>query len=119
MTSAATTPAWESTELMTWPITVKAVSEMVGVSIRTLHDYDEIGLLKPAQVTASGYRLYTDQDLERLQRLIRTVDRTLEAMERGIRMLHRGLPGAGQDIRDRCPVHGVLLRRSVREWPRS
>lgn len=111
--------------------TVKKVSEVAAVSIRTLHHYDEIGLLKPARKTASGYRLYTEEDLERLQqvlffrelgfglseikdiidspgfnrrqallrhrqlllerqerlaRLIRSVNRTLEAMERGIQM---------------------------------
>lgn len=51
-------------------LTVKAVSELAGISIRTLHHYDEIGLLKPAQMTASGYRLYTEGDLERLQQVL-------------------------------------------------
>lgn len=50
--------------------TVKRVAELAGISIRTLHHYDEIGLLKPAQATASGYRLYTEQDLERLQQVL-------------------------------------------------
>jgi DNA-binding transcriptional MerR regulator len=50
--------------------TVKAVAELAGISIRTLHHYDEIGLLKPAQVTAAGYRLYTEHDLERLQQVL-------------------------------------------------
>ncbi len=50
--------------------TVKVVAELAGVSIRTLHHYDEIGLLKPAQVTATGYRLYSPQDLERLQQVM-------------------------------------------------
>ncbi|HWI52652.1 MAG TPA: MerR family transcriptional regulator [Symbiobacteriaceae bacterium] len=50
--------------------TVKAVAELAGISIRTLHHYDEIGLLKPAQTSASGYRLYTDADLERLQQVL-------------------------------------------------
>lgn len=108
--------------------TVKAVAELAGVSIRTLHHYDEIGLLRPAAVSPAGYRLYSEADLERLQqvlffreldfslqeiramldspsfdrrealaahrqslvekqrrleRLIQSVDRTLDAMERG------------------------------------
>lgn len=50
--------------------TVKAVSDLAGVSIRTLHHYDEIGLLKPTESTASGYRLYTSEDLERLQQVL-------------------------------------------------
>ena len=47
-------------------LTVKDVSELTGVSVRTLHYYDEIGLLK-ADRSQAGYRLYTDGDLLRLQ----------------------------------------------------
>lgn len=50
--------------------TVKQVSEMTGVSIRTLHYYDAIGLLRPTGVTASGYRLYDDTALMRLQSIL-------------------------------------------------
>jgi DNA-binding transcriptional MerR regulator len=38
--------------------------------VRTLHHYDEIGLLNPSARTAAGYRLYSDEDLERLQRIL-------------------------------------------------
>lgn len=48
-------------------MTVREVSGLTGVSVRTLHHYDHIGLLPPAQVTAAGYRLYDDAALERLQ----------------------------------------------------
>ena len=47
--------------------TVKEVSRITGVSVRTLHHYDAIGLLKPSQITDSGYRLYDDTALQRLQ----------------------------------------------------
>ena len=40
--------------------TVKEVSELTGVSVRTLHYYDEIGLFKPTEVTGAGYRLYDE-----------------------------------------------------------
>lgn len=50
--------------------TVKEVSVLTGVSVRTLHHYDAIGLLKPAQVTEAGYRLYDEQDLRRLQTIL-------------------------------------------------
>lgn len=50
--------------------TVKEVSELAGVSVRTLHYYDAIGLLKPTEVTAAGYRLYDDTALERLQAIL-------------------------------------------------
>ncbi len=52
------------------PYTVKAVADLAGVSVRTLHHYDEIGLLRPAAVTPSGYRQYADADLERLQQIL-------------------------------------------------
>lgn len=50
--------------------TVKEVSLLTGVSVRTLHYYDKIGLLCPVKKEASGYRLYNDEDLERLQQIL-------------------------------------------------
>lgn len=50
--------------------TVKEVSRITGVSVRTLHHYDAIGLLRPTQVTESGYRLYDDTALQRLQTIL-------------------------------------------------
>ena len=51
-------------------LTVHEVSELAGVSIRTLQHYDNIGLLHPAQRTESGYRLYDDAALEKLQQIL-------------------------------------------------
>lgn len=51
-------------------MTVNEVSKLVGVSIRTLQYYDTIGLLKPSEYTESGYRLYDDTALERLQQIL-------------------------------------------------
>lgn len=50
--------------------TVNEVSKLTGISVRTLHHYDDIGLLKPTAVTESGYRLYDDAALERLQHIL-------------------------------------------------
>lgn len=50
--------------------TVKEVSRLAGVSVRTLHHYDAIGLLKPTRVTDAGYRLYDDTALRRLQAVL-------------------------------------------------
>ncbi|MCI9405652.1 MAG: MerR family transcriptional regulator [Oscillospiraceae bacterium] len=50
--------------------TVNEVSRLTGVSVRTLHHYDAIGLLKPAAVTEAGYRLYDDAALLRLQQIL-------------------------------------------------
>lgn len=49
---------------------VNEVSKLTGVSIRTLQYYDTIGLLKPIEYTESGYRLYDDTSLERLQQIL-------------------------------------------------
>ncbi|WP_455495583.1 MerR family transcriptional regulator [Gemmiger sp.] len=51
-------------------MTVKEVSDLTGVSIRTLHYYDQLGLLPAAGHTDSGYRLYDDAALERLQQIL-------------------------------------------------
>lgn len=50
--------------------TVKDMSEISGISIRTLRYYDEIGLLKPTKLTNSGYRLYDNKALEKLQEIM-------------------------------------------------
>lgn len=50
--------------------TVKQVSRISGISVRTLHHYDAIGLLKPTRVTESGYRLYDEAALRRLQMIL-------------------------------------------------
>lgn len=50
--------------------TVKEVSELTGISIRTLRYYDEIGLLKPAKVTEAGYRLYDENSLQKIRQIM-------------------------------------------------
>lgn len=50
--------------------TVKEVSQLTGISIRTLQYYDQIGLLPPSVRTQAGYRLYDDTALERLQQIM-------------------------------------------------
>lgn len=62
---------------------IKEVADMVGVSVRTLHHYDKIGILKPESVTPAGYRLYNDGDLERLQQVLffKELDFSLEEIK--------------------------------------
>ena len=50
--------------------TVKEVSEFTGISVRTLHYYDEIGLFKPTEVSEAGYRLYDDKAIEKLGQIL-------------------------------------------------
>ena len=61
-------------------MTVKEVSQITGLSVRTLHHYDKIGLLKPASHSDAGYRLYDDAALEKLMQimLVRTLEFPLD-----------------------------------------
>lgn len=52
--------------MTTEALTVGQVAKQYGVTVRTLHHYDEIGLVRPSERTPAGYRVYTQQDLERL-----------------------------------------------------
>lgn len=62
--------------------TVKQVATMSGVSVRTLHHYDQIGLLRPASVGDNGYRYYGREELLRLQQILfhRELEFPLEAI---------------------------------------
>ena len=51
-------------------MTVAQVSKRTGVSVRTLHHYDQIGLLRPTEVTEAGYRLYDDTALDKLYMIL-------------------------------------------------
>lgn len=65
---------------------VKDLARAAGVSVRTLHHYDAIGLLVPGARTAAGYRLYTDADLLRLQQILisRELGLSLEDIRRSL-----------------------------------
>ena len=63
---------------------IKAFSTEAGVSVRTLHLYDRLGLLRPAAVSESGYRLYGDAELEHLEHILalRFVGFTLDQIKK-------------------------------------
>ncbi|HLV65537.1 MAG TPA: MerR family transcriptional regulator [Polyangiaceae bacterium] len=65
---------------------VKDVARIAGVSVRTLHHYDEIGLLVPSARSDAGYRLYDDDDLLRLQQILigRALGLSLEQIRRSL-----------------------------------
>jgi DNA-binding transcriptional MerR regulator len=62
--------------------TVKEISRLTGVSVRTLHHYDAIGLLRPSQISPAGYRLYDEDALQRLRKILvyRELGLSLEAI---------------------------------------
>ncbi len=70
------------------PYTVQALAQLAGISVRTLHYYDEIGLLKPAYSAKNGYRYYEERELLRLQQILffRELEFSLEDIKR---MLNR------------------------------
>jgi DNA-binding transcriptional MerR regulator len=49
---------------------VRDFAELAGLTVKTLHYYDRLGLLKPRRRTEAGYRLYSEQDLERLEQIV-------------------------------------------------
>jgi DNA-binding transcriptional MerR regulator len=64
--------------------TVKQLSNLAGISVRTLYYYDEIGLLKPSSVGSNGYRYYADEALYRLQQILfyRELDLPLDEIKK-------------------------------------
>lgn len=86
----------ERTQAMTaW--TVGKVADAFGVTVRTLHHYDEIGLLTPSERSYAGYRLYTEGDLARLQQIV--VYRRLELSLEQIAALLDGDESAADHLR--------------------
>ena len=82
---------------------VKDVVRLAGISVRTLHHYDSIGLLVPGARTAAGYRLYTDSDLLRLQQILigRELGLALEEIRRSLDDPHFDWKAALLDQRER------------------
>ena len=87
--------------MTTW--TVGQVADLFDVTVRTLHHYDEIGLLVPSERSRAGYRLYTAEDLTRLQQVV--VYRRLEMpLEEIATLLDRGEDAADHLRRQRATV---------------
>jgi DNA-binding transcriptional MerR regulator len=88
--------------------TVKQLADLAGVSVRTLHYYDEIGLLSPSRVGKNGYRYYNDETLFRLQQILfyRELDFSLGEIETIL-----GLPGF--DLVEALQAHRAGLQSKV------
>jgi MerR family transcriptional regulator, thiopeptide resistance regulator len=79
------------------PLTVGQVAERFAITVRTLHHYDEVGLLSPSERTRAGYRLYTDGDLTRLQHIV--VYRRLGFALEDVALLLENPEGAAEHLR--------------------
>lgn len=83
---------------------IKEVADMVGISVRTLHHYDAIGILKPENVTESGYRLYTERDFERLQQIL-----FFKELDFKLQEIKEVLDNPDFDRKDALKIHKELL----------
>ena len=90
------------------PWKVGELASQTGMSVRALHHYDEIGLLTPALRTPSGYRLYQQSDVERLQQI-----QSLRLMGIPLDEVKRLLDGAGISPREVIDLHLARLHEQI------
>ncbi|MYR41410.1 MerR family transcriptional regulator [Streptomyces sp. SID5910] len=103
-------------------LTVGRVAELAGVSVRTLHHYDEVGLVRPSARTAAGYRTYSAADVERLREVLayrrlgfglrEIADLVDDPAADAVARLHR-LRGLLTDQRDRAAALVTALDREL------
>lgn len=85
---------------------VKEVADLAGVSVRTLHHYDRLELLKPSAVLDNGYRLYSDADLARLQQIL-----FFKELDFSLQRIKEILDSPDFDQRAALRTHQVLLQK--------
>lgn len=96
--------------------TVKNLSKIANVSVRTLHYYDEIGLLKPQSRSKSGYRLYGQDELLKLQQILffRELELPLEKIKKVIHQsdfdINQSLKSHRQKMLDRIKQFKILIQ---------
>ena len=95
--------------------TVKQLSKLAGVTPRTLHHYDEIGLLKPSRVGDHGYRYYGEETLLRLQQILfyRELDIPLEDIKKIMGRRDFDVLGALQSHKDALKKQVTRLNRLI------
>lgn len=89
-------------------LTVGAVARLAGVTVRTLHHYDAIGLLTPSGRSEAGYRRYTDADVERLQRIL-----FYRELELGLDQIRDAIADDGTDALDHLRRQHALLEERI------
>jgi DNA-binding transcriptional MerR regulator len=96
--------------------TIKQLAEMADVSTRTLHYYDEIGLLKPSFVKSNGYRFYFESDLLRLQQILffRELDFSLKEISEILSFPNFNISRALYDQRELIELKRKRLARLIK-----
>ena len=89
-------------------MTVGQLAKAAGVSVRTLHHYDEIGLLTPSGRTDAGYRLYAEADVERLQQI-----RSLQALGFSLDRIHEVLSGRQHNLMEVLEWHLAAVDEEI------
>ncbi len=92
---------------------VKDIADIVGTSVRTLHHYDYIGLLTPDSVTEKGYRLYSLENLERLQQIL-----FFKELDFNLNEIKEILDNPNFDKKEALNNHKKLLEEKVRRLKR-
>src|SRR5262249_1330709 len=93
--------------------TVKQVARMSGISVRTLHFYDEMGLLKPAYFGANGYRFYEEPQLLTLQQILFYRELGFE-----LKQIQRILGRADFEIVAALQAHRKVLQKNLAQMRR-
>lgn len=88
---------------------VKDIADIAGISVRTLHHYDDIGLLIPDSVTEKGYRLYSLENLERLQQIL-----FFKELDFNLNEIKEILDNPNFDKKEALNNHKRLLEEKVR-----
>ena len=88
--------------------TVKQLSSLAGISVRTLHFYHEIGLLKPSYVGGNGYRYYGDEALLRLQQIL-----FYRELELGLEQIKHIVTSPDFDVSEALRSHRQALRKRM------
>lgn len=101
--------------------TVKQLATLAGVTVRTLHHYDQIGLLKPTSVGANGYRYYGEGTLYRLQQILfyRELDVPLDEIRRIVNGRDFDILAALESHRSALQLEALRLRRLIQTIDRT
>ncbi|PKL75429.1 MAG: hypothetical protein CVV27_15410 [Candidatus Melainabacteria bacterium HGW-Melainabacteria-1] len=90
--------------------TVGALARKAGVTVRTLHHYDQRGLLSPSNYSPAGYRLYSERDLLQLQQIL-----TLKALGLPLEVIQRILAEPGYELRHCLRQQRRSLQQRIKE----